>query len=301
MNPKSLKPGDAVVTTLTVKNVGNEVAKSVRLVDHVPTSLIEVRWEGALTGTGNTVSGLLGDIPAGESRVVTVHAKAGAMEGSFTNVVIAEADNAPAVSDSDDFSVRTPPPHEAFLPLLSNEQHVPGPAPEQRLCVDAVVLVNTNASPNIKEVSFRGQTSYEVQWTLTGGAELPSSVTWTISVFNGDETVTERFDQYRTGTQAPWNGWNAVETPTKLQFSYQEKFGQIAAGSNVVVTAYPLYGPNPDHCPQGFTTHHVDPTPTEVAGLIRDGLMTIAQVEAWVEEGRVSPEFLTEVRRLLGM
>ena len=81
-SPLTVKAGDTVTYTLTVKNEGEHTAENVVVTDAVPAGLIIASVDNGGQVNGNTVTWVIGELPGGASRTV-----------SFTATVAAIAEN----------------------------------------------------------------------------------------------------------------------------------------------------------------------------------------------------------------
>lgn len=190
---------------------------------------------------------------------------------------------------------------DLFLPAVFRSDPV---VPEPRVCKDARILVNGQAQGNIGPVNLGGVTTYDAVWTRTGGAEVPTSVYWKITLVNPAGKITEVIRAlYRAGTNPPWAGWTPVADPTHLEINYLQEVGwDAAAGADATVTTYPFYGVNVDLCPQAAVIHHIDPpVGAAAAKIVAEGKATWEQVvrtwKAEIKAGTASRAVLEAVEQ----
>jgi len=104
VSTKTAKPGDVLLYTITVKNVGDGDAENVVISDTLPKDLSFVH------ATGRTMTWNIGTLQPGRTRVlnVDVRVESDAKSGTYTNVAVVSADELTDQKATADVSVRRP-------------------------------------------------------------------------------------------------------------------------------------------------------------------------------------------------
>lgn len=186
-NKTEVNPGDTVEYTITVENTGTVVAKDVEVTDILDANL---EFDSAtITGNGNVYA--IGDIPAGETRTLTITARVkdtAAAGTEINNTATANYTNKPEdtpdPSDTVDVTVVETPVETVIITL--RYVYVDGDGNETELQEKAEVQVNKgedyDVNDRIPETITKDGQSYEkntVDGELIGTAEEDKTVTVT--------------------------------------------------------------------------------------------------------------------------
>jgi uncharacterized repeat protein (TIGR01451 family) len=135
--------------TITVTNAGGVTARTVKVVDPLPTgvTLVSTSPANACTGT-TTLTCSVGDVAAGATATVTIAVKA-TQTGAIANVATAAGDNAPQAASAPAHTTVLPPPDVAVTKTVA-------PA-------EPAVLVGQNLTYTIQAKNLGPSTATNVQ------------------------------------------------------------------------------------------------------------------------------------------
>ncbi len=199
--------GEAVIYTLTVRNIGPNAATNVTLTDVLPSGL-EAAQSGQALREGNTLTWNLGRLEPGQSRSVEVRAKAARL-GTWVN----RAEVKGSEEDPDLANNRT----EARLEVVAPPPPPPPPAPE----VDLAVIKSVEPA--------RIEIGQNATFTLTlrnNGPDVASNVVLSDTLPVGLEFISATPAPNRQGSTLSWN-LERLEPGQSRSFSVVVR-GQVA-------------------------------------------------------------------------
>ncbi|NID11629.1 DUF11 domain-containing protein [Fibrivirga algicola] len=149
-NKRYFQAGDSITYSVRVTNAGPDVAENVTLVNRLPVGLSYVSSLSSTASQGDTLRLSIGNVPAGESRTVSVKTRIN-KQGTYLNAVEVVACNTPdpdsrpntgtgdgeddaimldnRTSDSTRYVAISPNPNGRILPAVASNQ--PAPVPNQ--------------------------------------------------------------------------------------------------------------------------------------------------------------------------